>query len=98
MLPGKRDEEDEDPDPTVPEELDFASVQRQHLKFERTLQRRQSKRTKQVAAVDEQAQRVAEQQRELNRSKEVADATHAQVLECSAAVARMSARLAQLAA
>ena len=39
--------------------------------------------------MEDQAQRVAEQQCELGRSKELAEATHAQVVEYSAAVAKM---------
>ena len=56
------------------------------------------KHIKQVAAVDEQAQRVQENQSELDRLTQEAGATFAEVQEFSADVAKMSDRMAILAA
>ena len=77
-LEPKATEVDEtDPNPTLPEEMDYDSVKRELLRHERLLQRRKKRRGTELNAAAELQEVLAKNQAQLVSLQATADATHA---------------------
>ena len=90
--------EDDDLNPTLPEDLDYDNIRRMMLRFERLLQRRTKRHASELAAVADMQQLIAAQQAELVTLQSTADSTFHEMQGFKDSIAELSERQASMVA
>ena len=88
----------EDPDPTLAEDMDYAAVVREQRRYDRILGRRQDRHKRELGAVAAKEQVIVQHQGELRALQEAADATQGEIQSLGCTIETLAARAATLAA